>query len=225
MTPRRAGVVLLVLLTALSSPERRAEAKRADQAREYEDRATTAFALSRYAEAAELFEKAFETWHDPALLYNAAQAHRLAGDKERALLLYQNYMRLYGQREKRVEIEARIEELQQAIEHDKAVASSPPTKIDPAPLPPASDEAPPPARDEAPAAPPPPSPRPTATPPAPALVSHPAPPDAERRPLARRPWFWMAAGGALVVVAVGAALLASGGPRDPRASLGTLEGN
>ena len=30
------------------------------------------------------------------MLYNAAQAHRLAGDRQRALELYRNYLRVYG---------------------------------------------------------------------------------------------------------------------------------
>ena len=59
--------------------------------RDYLDKATAAFAFNRYAVAAENYEKAFELKPDPAVLYNAAQAHRLAGNKERALDLYQSY--------------------------------------------------------------------------------------------------------------------------------------
>jgi hypothetical protein len=57
------------------------------------------------------FEKAFELKSDPALLYNAAQSHRLAGNKERALALYQNHLRVYGRDAKAASIETRIEEL------------------------------------------------------------------------------------------------------------------
>ena len=52
------------------------------------------FALGRFKDAAELFEQGVreETGSGHAL-YNAAQAHRLAGDKKKALILYQNYLR------------------------------------------------------------------------------------------------------------------------------------
>ncbi|MGH8324723.1 MAG: tetratricopeptide repeat protein, partial [Steroidobacteraceae bacterium] len=52
------------------------------------NRAATAYALGRYSEAAKLFERVFELKQDPAVLYDAAQAHRLAGEKLKALVLY-----------------------------------------------------------------------------------------------------------------------------------------
>ena len=93
----------------------RAEAGRAEEARDYLDRATGAFALNHFVEAADNYEKAFALKPDPAVLYNAAQAHRLAGNKQRALDLYQSYLRMYGT-DKRAEIEKHIENLKQAIE-------------------------------------------------------------------------------------------------------------
>src|ERR1700694_2874684 len=62
------------------------------------ERGMALYALGKYAEAAPLFERAFELKPDPALLYNAAQAHRFMGEKARALELYQSYLRLYGNR-------------------------------------------------------------------------------------------------------------------------------
>src|SRR5262249_58021652 len=67
-----------------------------DDARALFERGSALYALGRYAEAAPLFERAFELKPDPALLYNAAQAYRLLGNKPRALTLYQNYFRLFG---------------------------------------------------------------------------------------------------------------------------------
>ena len=91
----------------------------ADEARAYHEKAKAAFALSHYAQAAEFFEKAFELKSDPALLYNAAQSHRLAGNKQRALTLYQNYLHVYGRDDRRAQIEMRIDELKKAIEKDR----------------------------------------------------------------------------------------------------------
>jgi tetratricopeptide (TPR) repeat protein len=126
----RSGTVvgLVALLWFASAGRARADAN--DEARAYLERAKAAFALSHYAQAAEYFEKAFELKSDRALLFNAAQSHRLAGNKERALALYQNYLRVYGNDEKSAQIaqiEQRIEELKRAIEHDrKEMPASPP---------------------------------------------------------------------------------------------------
>src|SRR5689334_4810485 len=118
MIARLVRLLGLVALLSFASPgHARADAN--DEARAYLERAKAAFALSHYAQAADYFEKAFELKSDRALLFNAAQSHRLAGNKERALALYQNYLRVYGNDEKAAQIEQRIEELKRAIEHDR----------------------------------------------------------------------------------------------------------
>src|SRR6185436_3078335 len=64
-----------------------------------------------------------------ALLYNAAQAHRVAGNKQRALLLYQNYLRVYGKQVKnRDEVERHIQTLQRAIDSEVQSQTAPPTE-------------------------------------------------------------------------------------------------
>jgi hypothetical protein len=95
-SPKRlvACTVAVVLGVALASP-RPAAAEKVDARRHYE-KATAAFGLGKYDEAAGEYEAAFELKPDPALLYNAAQAYRLAGRSGRALELYRNYLRLYG---------------------------------------------------------------------------------------------------------------------------------
>ena len=138
----------------------RAQAANEEEARGYLDRATAAYALNKYAVAAENFEKAFELKPDPALLYNAAQSYRLAGNKERALALYESYLRVYGGADKRAQVEARIKDLKQAIANDKAVATSPPYTTLPVGVgkttqPPPAPATPPAASPAAPAAPPP----------------------------------------------------------------------
>src|SRR6185503_7865633 len=112
-----AAVAAGLLLAGGAGAAGKGRTEKAEEAREYLDKATAAFALNRYAVAAENYEKAFELKPDPAVLYNAAQAHRLAGNKERALDLYQSYLRMYGT-EKRAEIEKHVENLKEAIEKD-----------------------------------------------------------------------------------------------------------
>jgi hypothetical protein len=69
----------LVLLLASAGAAAAGKGKgKAEQIRDYLDRATAAFALNHFADAADNYEKAFALKPDAAVLYNAAQAHRLA---------------------------------------------------------------------------------------------------------------------------------------------------
>jgi len=227
--PRGArGLLLLAALLVGSALARVAPARAAgsEEARAYNDKATAAFALGRYAEAADYFEKAFELKPDPALLYNAAQAHRMAGNKERALALYQNYLRVYGAKAKRPDIESRIEELKKAIEHDKEVATAPPTNTLPiengGPAEPSAPVVPVAPANQAPSAPPgAPAAGVAAT--APVLVAQPASnPSGEEKSIVQKPWFWVAIGGGVAAAVVVALLLTMGGSKNPSPSLGVL---
>jgi hypothetical protein len=60
------------------------------------------------------YQEAFKAHQDPALLYNAAQAHRLAGDSPKALLLYNNVIRLYPDSPYAAQSRARIAEMSQS---------------------------------------------------------------------------------------------------------------
>jgi tetratricopeptide (TPR) repeat protein len=182
-TGRGALGVAIFLVAALSvaSPAR---ADDKSEARAHYDKATTAYALGHYADAAVEFEQAFALKADPALLYNAAQAYRLAGRRDRALELYRNYLRVFGKRaEHAADVEWHISEL------EKLGTTTPP----------------PVERASLTVAPPPPATSVTAqslVPAPPSLVSTPAPPPAEAsHPIYERWWFWAGAG-AIVVSAV-----------------------
>ena len=196
MTPSR----LVALLVAVGAAARLvtpagAVAAPVDEARALNDKATAAFALGRFPEAAAEFEKAFELKPDPALLYNAAQAHRLAGNKERALALYQSYLRVYGHGDRRAEAEARVRELKEAIARPAPVSAPPPPFV--APPPPLAS--PPPAAGVS-------------------LVAEPGPPD--DRAAKSRPLVWVAIAGAIVAAAVVTTLLVV--KLDPKASFGRV---
>ena len=101
-----------------------------DNPRSLFERGSALYALGRYAEAAPLFERAFELKADPALLYNAAQAYRLMGNKPRALTLYQNYFRLYGDTIPNAdEVRHQIDQLKDAIAVDERSKTAPPTGV------------------------------------------------------------------------------------------------
>ena len=207
----------------------RAEAGKAEEVRDYLDRATGAFALNHFVEAADNYEKAFALKPDPAVLYNAAQAHRRAGNKQRALELYQSYLRMYGN-DKRAEIEQHIQNLKQAIEHDCVVATAGPTTaapigsaIVPTPVAPVT-----PVGSTLVVVPGPPPPTPAGGQSAPVLVTQAAPPQAraDDGSVVKKPWFWAVVGGAVVAAVITGVLLTRGDPSDPTASLGPpLDGN
>ena len=227
---RRPFIVAMAVaagLTMGAAAGRAQTANTTEEARAYADKATAAFALTHYAVAAENFEKAFELRPDPALLYNAAQAHRLAGNKPRALELYRSYLRLYAKKDKRAEIEARIAELETAIARDGAIAK-PPNGTEPiAATPGAAPAPPPPATSPETTAPPPaaltvaPEPAPAA---APTLMAQPAPP-ANDESLVKKPWFWIVTGAGVAAAVTVVLLLALGGNSDPSPSIGRISAN
>jgi tetratricopeptide (TPR) repeat protein len=205
----RFGLILPALLASLSWSAR---ADSLDEARAHLDRANAEYALGNYDSSAAEFEKSFQLKPDPALLYNAAQAQRLAGNKSRARLLYQNLLRVYGDRiSNSAEIRRHIAELNEAITSDEKTQTSPPVTpiaagaagpATPAPSPPVSE------------------------PPKVQVVVAPTLP--VRRPLAKRAWVWGTIAGAALVVGAGVALGVTLGARSTVPSyplIGTAGGN
>jgi tetratricopeptide (TPR) repeat protein len=68
--------------------------------------------LGHYAQAIEKFEAAYRRSQDPTLLFNIAQAHRLAGDCPRALENYQHFLRLDSVSPARAQADAHVQQLQ-----------------------------------------------------------------------------------------------------------------
>ncbi len=187
-------VVLATVLLAATV----ARGEGAQEAKAHYDRGVSLYALGDYAGAADEYEKAFAIKSDPALLFDAAQAHRRAGHNARALTLYENYLALFGDRvPNRKDVQRKIDELRVAVETEKKVQSSPPVETVPMQREHAPGEAPPPAATA-----PPPATTPgasAAAPATPALVAT-APPEPEHK---RRVLTWTLVGvGAAVVVGV-----------------------
>jgi tetratricopeptide (TPR) repeat protein len=210
------GAVLIAVLLGASSSAR---ADRNEARRAY-DAATAAFGLGHYAEAAEKYEKAFSIHPDPALLYNCAQAYRLAGNRARALELYRNYLRLYPDRSNADEARSQVAALSKAIDDEKPVAIAPPPAQTAAPV---VASLPPPAPALSPSA-----ASSSSSPPVSQTVAAGIAigPSAEPPPSSgSHTWIWIAAGAAVVVGATVAILLATRGERFPDASYGTATGN
>lgn len=182
----------------------------AAEAKLHFERGTSAYALGDYAQAAVEYESAFKRKPDAALLYNAAQAHRLAGHKERALQLYESYLNVFGaQIENREDVTRLVLNLRRSIEADKSSVNAPPTTMV---LPHAESSQP--AASSAASA-----PSPETTP----MVVVTAPPP---KPLVRRAWFWGVVGGAAVVVVAGVTLgVVLGTSKNPTPTFGSVTGN
>jgi tetratricopeptide (TPR) repeat protein len=202
------GVAVVVVVMACAGAARAAGSKDKEARRLYEE-ATAAFGLGHYAEAAEKYEGAFAMRPDPALLYNAAQAYRAAGNKQRALELYRNYIRLYSDRPNAADARNHVAALEKAIEDEKKPAAAAPVPVAPPAALVAAVPAAPAATPAAPSGPP-------------SLVATPAPAAAPAR---SRTWIWIAAGAAVLVGGTVAVLLATRGTKYPDPTLGTAPGN
>jgi tetratricopeptide (TPR) repeat protein len=162
------------------------------KAKEHFKAGLAAFTLGDYVKAAAEYEAAYSEEPDPALLYNAAQAQRLAGNKPRALFLYQNYLRYFPTQSNRAEVQRHIANLQSAIESDQKAKTTPPTDSKPIEGAKPAEPAPPPVEKPVEAK--------------PAEVPSEAMPAAttEAPPKKRTPkWVWGVVGGVVAAAAIG----------------------
>jgi len=95
-------------------------------ARDHFERGTRLYDLGQYADAAKEYEAAYKAKDDPALLFNCGQAYRGAGEPERAVGFFKAFLRKMPDAPNRAEVEARITELQRAIEIQRRSNSRPP---------------------------------------------------------------------------------------------------
>jgi tetratricopeptide (TPR) repeat protein len=140
LSRRGRNVARLLLLATLAAAYRPAIAADDEEAKGHYEKATAAYALGHFGEAAEHYEKAFALKPDPALLYNAAQAYRRAGNRERALALYTSYLQVFPNGPN-TEVAARwAQELKATLAAERARAPAPapaPVALAPAPAAPA----------------------------------------------------------------------------------------
>jgi tetratricopeptide (TPR) repeat protein len=84
-------------------------------ARQHYEKAVTHFNLGEFADAAAEFREVYKVAPQPVLLYDAAQAYRLANDRAQALVLYQSFLHLAPTTTHKAEVTARIQELQASV--------------------------------------------------------------------------------------------------------------
>ncbi len=179
-------------LALLTSGVARAEDPDAAAARQHYKAATGHFAVGEFDAAATEYESAYKLHQDPALLFNAAQSRRLAGQNQKALVLYKNFLHLYPTSPNVPAVREQIDKLQEAIAAESKAQTSPPTTT----VEPKGESTPGPATA---------TPPPATTTPPPATttqaqtVTPATTPGNDKPPVYKKWWFWTAVG--VVVVA------------------------
>jgi tetratricopeptide (TPR) repeat protein len=155
------------------------------EARQHYKAATGHFAVGEFSDAASEYESAYKLHQDPALLFNAAQSRRLAGENAKALVLYKNFLHLYPASSNIPAVREQIDKLEPIVAAEQKAKTAPPTNtVEP--------------KNE------PPAPTPTPEPQQQAQAQQqppPASPSNEKPPFYKKWWFWTAIG-AVVVLAV-----------------------
>jgi tetratricopeptide (TPR) repeat protein len=82
--------------------------------------------LGEFDQAIAAFRKSYALTQAPGLLFNIAQAFRLEKDYEQATYFYTTYLRLQPDAANRADVEARLAEMQQALEEQKKLEKKPP---------------------------------------------------------------------------------------------------
>lgn len=103
-----------VLLVAVALPASAAPAP--DPARDHYERGLAKYNLAEFDAAIVEFKQSYELSKAPRLLFNIAQAFRLKKDYESALYFYQSYLRADPHPPNLGDVEARIDEMQKALD-------------------------------------------------------------------------------------------------------------
>jgi tetratricopeptide (TPR) repeat protein len=101
------------------------DAKRAEAKALYE-KGLSHYNLGEFDLAVKAFREAYAVSAKPGLLFNIAQSFRLKKDYEQATYFYQTYLRLQPDAPNRTDVEARIKEMQEALEEEKKQAQKKP---------------------------------------------------------------------------------------------------
>lgn len=121
--------VVGVLATAFVG--RLAIADDVESARQHYTQGSKDFDLGLYDKAVQEYMAAYDAKPDPALLYNIAQAHKLAGHPAEAIRFYKTYLSRVPDAPNADEVHVKIEELQKAIEQQKKAQQQPPDQVQP----------------------------------------------------------------------------------------------
>ena len=151
--------LICVLVCATAAADEPVKAKPPTKAQKAEakrlaDEGTKNFNAQQYEQAAELYQQAYLIDPKPGYLYATAQAQRLGGNCEKALLAYDAYLRTNPPDSERAKTEANVERCKQDLADREAAVQA--TQVAPPPEVPVTPPAPPPVVEPPPPPPPPP---------------------------------------------------------------------
>jgi len=104
-----------------------------DEVKLHYQRATRAYDLQKYQEAIDEYQKAYEISGDPLMLYNIAQAYRLADQPAEAVRYYRRFLQRMPNARNREDVERKIADQEKLAEQRKK--AEPVTPVTPPPPP------------------------------------------------------------------------------------------
>jgi hypothetical protein len=120
---RRAAMIAATAVFLFAAASR---ADKRDDAKALFDEGEKAFDVGRFEDAATRWIAAYELVGNPTLLYNIAQAYRLANSYDKALQFYQAYLRRVEKTKVRAEVEARMIEMRKLGDLQRKSNEAPP---------------------------------------------------------------------------------------------------
>ena len=90
-----------------------------DEVKLHYQRATRAYDLQKYTEAIDEYQKAYEISGDPPMLYNIAQAYRLADQPGEAVRYYRRFLQRMPNARNRDDVERKIADQEKLAEQRK----------------------------------------------------------------------------------------------------------
>jgi hypothetical protein len=208
---RKVRFLEVALLTAALLGTATADAagdKEKKKAKKHATNATKLFEAQAYDQALDEFQKAYDLYPVPGLLFNMGQCNLFLGEYETAIKLFNQFLEEKPDTPYRKDVERLIKEAKSELKKKKAAEEPPPPP--PPPVEPPPPPPPPPAFIDAPPPPPP-----------------PAEEEDEGTPVYEAWWFWTIIGGVAVAPPATAIALTAGGGETttvlPMGDLGTLD--
>jgi tetratricopeptide (TPR) repeat protein len=132
-------ILIGVLLAAASAPaEAQMTQAQKDEVKLHYQRATRAYDLQKYQEAIDEYQKAYEISGDPPMLYNIAQAYRLADKPDEAVRYYRRFLQRMPNARNREDVERKIADQEKLADQRKKVEPvappAPPQTTKPPPI-------------------------------------------------------------------------------------------
>src|SRR3954463_8755666 len=120
------AVLALLLVAAPRSAQAQMTQAQKDEVKLHYQRATRAYALQKYQEAIDEYQKAYEISGDPPMLYNIAQAYRLADQPAAAARYSRRFLQRIPNAKTRDDVERKIADQEKLAEQRKKNEPAPP---------------------------------------------------------------------------------------------------